>query len=152
MLKIAASGIIGVVLACLVFLINNIYISKIGSNENYRTSSDVSQIKSDFISIPVFKNSRVLGYISFKISFNSQAVENSDILISQVVDYIYRNPDFIKSDLDYERQSALSVKIITKNINENLFKGIKEYKTLNFSIVDFAYDKRLRSSENITKG
>lgn len=140
MVKMAAGGLSGIVLSFLFYLIYQYYIfSKVDSNLQ-NSLLKYSDFKTDFLSIPIFKDNRVIGYLSFKLVIKISDLNKSSNVLYYINNLFYRNLDKFEQYLSSDT-----------HIEDNIYKIIVPAISKKFGsdsvgevdILDLAYDKRI---------
>ena len=142
MLKHTAAGVIAILISCGGFFGFNWYRSHSAATEESETSASEPEIKTDFISIAVFKEDKVRGYITFRarlILKNKDRLAEASYVISDTIHRKLAN----FSDLFSEDFRPKDAKVIEDPLFAALSDRLGTGEITSLELSDIAYDKRI---------
>lgn len=140
--KLAIAGLVAVLLSCGSFFGYHWYVNRPAEPEAPANSASFEEIKTDFISIAVFKEGKVDGYITFRANIgllNAAKIAEAGYVIS---DAIHRKlPEF--SELFSNGFKSKDAALIEEPLLAALSDRLGKENVNSIKLTDLAYDKRV---------
>lgn len=142
MLKLAIAGVISIAISCGGFFGYQWYQNRPPATEESVLVQSMEEAKTDFISIAVFREGKVDGYVTFRAKLMLKDADRMAETGYLIADVIHRKLDTF-SEVFGENFRPKDAKLIEEPLLAALTERLGEGEIGSLVLTDIAYDKRI---------
>jgi hypothetical protein len=143
MLKLVIVSALSIVVSCGAFFGYQWYENRPTQEEKIAPSVSMEETKTDFISVAIFKNGKVDGYVTFRAKLMLKDPSRLPEAGYLIADAIHRKLDTF-SQLFGEKFELKDTKLIEDPLLSTLIDRLGSSEVASLTLVDIAYDKRIQ--------